>query len=221
MHSSRASRRRLPVRTGCNACKSALTVHESIGRVKVSCSLCGRFGLAMALVAAIGCGHAGKPTVSNASTSAPVRSSLRCDGYVPTSPGYSCFQRVGEDGFRCSGYVARGHTPRPDLAPVNYPVRDIGMPGVPSLSNDERATIDGISRATKSESLRFALLPPQRGVSGSLVVFDAVAGPCDQSAPGYLVLNKRRLDLPADQRYRYDLYYQPGENPYIVHSMSW
>ena len=187
----------------------------------MSCSLSGRAGLAIALVAAIGCGHAGKTTVSAASTSAPVTSSSRCDGFVPTSPGYSCFQRVGEDGIRCSGYVAPGHTPQPDLAPVNYPVRDIGMPGVPTFSQDELATIDRISRAIKSEDLRFAFVPPERGVSGSLVVFDATAGPCDLSAPGYVVLNKRRWDLPADRRYRYDLYYQPGENPYGVHSMTW
>jgi len=168
----------------------------------------------MALVAVIGCGHGGKTTASAATTSEQVPSSFRCDGYVPTSPGYSCFQRVGEDGIRCSGYVAPEHTPQPGLAPVNYPVRDIGMAGVPTLSRDERAMIDRISRAIKSEHLRFAFV-------GSLVVFDAVAGPCDLSAPGYVVLNKRRWDLPADQRYRYDLYYQPGENPYVVHSMTW
>jgi hypothetical protein len=104
---------------------------------------------------------------------------------------------------------------------VNYPVRDIGMPGVPALSNEERATIERISRAIKTKDLRFTFVPLERVLKGSLVVFDAVAGPCDLAAPGYVVLNQRRWDLPADQRYRYDVYYQPGENPYIVHSMTW
>lgn len=146
------------------------------------------------------------------STESPIRiastantGGFHCDGFVSAKPGWSCFQYVGKYGVRCSGYVAPGETPNAVPAPASYSVRDIGRPGVPALSTDEQRTVLTIERRIRSRALRFTNLP-------EFVVFDATSGPCADFAPGYEVLN-------ADQSH--SVFYEPGENPYRLHTITW
>ena len=70
-----------------------------------------------------------------------------------------------------------------DVGPATYLVREIGAAGVPRPSRRELRTIAAIRGYVKSPVLRFAY------IGGRFIVYDAVAGPCVASAPGYWVLN--------------------------------
>jgi hypothetical protein len=174
--------------------------------------------LTVVSLATVACMSGGRPAKSNAElaaspTSIPMVSTggFHCDGFVPAKPGWSCFQSVAKYGVRCSGYIAQGQTPNPVPAPPSYSVRDIGRPGVPALGTSDLKTIAAIARKTGTRTLRFAILSyygrPTR--LPAFIVFDATDGPCDDDAPGYVVLNEAPYD---------NLFYEPGENPYSPHA---
>jgi hypothetical protein len=137
------------------------------------------------------------------------------DQPVQVSPTpYSTLEHVGKYAIRCSGYVVPG-VPRPyESPPLSYSADDVGKPGVPHLTTAQMASLRSIERELRPGHLRFVFL-------GDFIVFDADAGPCADFAPGYPVLNVRPPVLPKNRRYTYNLYYEPGENPYDVHVMTW
>ena len=79
---------------------------------------------------------------------------------------------------------------------MSYRADDVGRPGVPRLTDDQRRVLAKIRRYLHSKTLRFAF------VGGSMIVFDARYGPCWDVAPGYKVLNGACNE-----------YYEPGEEP--------
>jgi hypothetical protein len=66
----------------------------------------------------------------------------------------------------------------------SYALADLKKPGTPVLSGKDLRIAAAIAKYDHSKFLRFAVLD-----DGSLVVFDATAGPCFGGAPGYWVLN--------------------------------
>lgn len=87
--------------------------------------------------------------------------------------------------------------------PASYLVSDLGKPGVPRPSAAQASLVRQIARYRSSRTLRFLFL------NDRLVVFDAKDGPCSGSANAYEVLN----GAP-------NLFYSPGENPYVLKSGS-
>jgi hypothetical protein len=95
-------------------------------------------------------------------------------------------------GIECVPYGGRALSP-----PPSYAVADIGRLGVPVLSRNQLRLIQRIRRSVKSDHLRFVWYSPT-----SFMVYDAVAGACIDTAPGYPVLNGACNE-----------YYEPGEDP--------
>jgi hypothetical protein len=77
-------------------------------------------------------------------------------------------------------------------------VSDLGKPGTAALSKRDTATLHALMHYVHPKTLRFGYLGP-----GSLVIFDAVHGPCWPAVGGYFVLNRA-----CNQ------YYAPTENMY-------
>jgi hypothetical protein len=82
------------------------------------------------------------------------------------------------------------------FGPRSYLIADIGRPGVPRLTTEQRALAKRIRRYVHSRSLRFTFFGEY------FAVFDAVQGPCYTQAPGYQVLNAPRCNS----------YYSPTDN---------
>lgn len=137
---------------------------------------------------------------------------------------YSTLEHVGKYAIRCSGYVVPG-VPRPmKPSPLSYSAADVGKPGVPRLTKDQMASLKLIQRTQRPKHLRFVFLSESAGpgpVPNDFIIFDAEAGPCADFAPGYPVLNVRHPVNPKTRRSMYSLYYEPGENPYTTHGMTW
>ena len=81
--------------------------------------------------------------------------------------------------------------------PASYAVSDLGRPGVPVLGRSNLDLIHRIQKYVKSPHLRFTWVIPHW-----FIVYDAPAGVCVDTAPGYPVLNR-----PCNT------FYEPGENP--------
>jgi hypothetical protein len=116
-----------------------------------------------------------------------------------STPGPGTIIHVGA-GIQCQPEYrdVRGfHDP-----PVTYTAADIGKPGVPKLTEQERAVLRRIERYIKSNTLRIAWLdhaPPQR----RFIIYDADAGPCYTQSHAYPVLNGSCNE-----------YYGPADDPY-------
>jgi hypothetical protein len=111
--------------------------------------------------------------------------------YQPILPDGTFGARVGS-GIECVPYGQRKVSP-----PPSYAVSDIGLPGVPVLSRDQLRLIHRIRTYVKSTHLRFVWYS-----SSYFMLYDAVAGVCVDTAPGYPVLNGYCNE-----------YYEPGEDP--------
>jgi hypothetical protein len=127
---------------------------------------------------------------------------------MTSTPGYSCFEELpGRPGVRCSGYVPpsgySSHQPDP---PTIYSVSEIGRPGVPHLAAAESRDLLKAEREVGARDLHFVFLP--KGYL-SFVIFNATRGVCADWAGGYQVLN----DNPSGR-----LFYEPGDDPNVVHS---
>ena len=85
---------------------------------------------------------------------------------------------------RRSGYgtacLVNGRTGRP-----SYLVRELGRQGTPALSAAEAEMLRKIMRYVHPSTLRVAFI----GTARTMIVFDAIYGPCYAGAPGYFVLN--------------------------------
>jgi hypothetical protein len=111
--------------------------------------------------------------------------------YQPILPDGTFGARVGA-GIECVPFGQRKVEP-----PESYAVADIGRPGVPRLSPKQMRLVRDIRRYVKSPHLRFVWYS-----DAYFMVYDAVAGACVDTAPGYLVLNGSCYE-----------YYEPGEDP--------
>ncbi len=110
---------------------------------------------------------------------------------IPTSVA------VGRYGIGCRTVSS------PDtIGPPSFSVKDIGKPGVPTLSPQQISIVRGISRYVHSQTLRFAF------IGDRFIVFDATQGPCSEAAVGYRIMNDPESN---------NLYYQPGEAPGDIH----
>jgi hypothetical protein len=106
--------------------------------------------------------------------------------------------RVGKYGVGCLTFQDRTH-----FSNVSYSVDDMGKPGTPKLTSDEVGVVRRIQKYVHSKTLRFAFLKTEE----PFVIFDATFGPCDDSAPGYWVMND-----PSP-----DTFFEPGEAPAFEH----
>ncbi|MGD0969693.1 MAG: hypothetical protein ABR949_15580 [Candidatus Aquilonibacter sp.] len=116
-----------------------------------------------------------------------------------TTPAPGTVVHAGE-GIQCqpSYRDVRG----PHAPPITYAAADVGKPGVPRLTAQERALLHRIEYYVKSGTLRIAWLndaPPQH----RFIIYDADAGPCYAQSRAYPVLNGNCLE-----------YYGPADDPY-------
>ena len=108
--------------------------------------------------------------------------------------------------------AARFQYPRPLVR--SYALADLGQPGVPRLTADQRTSLQFFHDQTKSKTLRFAFVfGPENelnrfandfyGRPTEFIIFDPGARSlCSPSAPGFTVLNFPRAE------------YDPGRTPY-------
>lgn len=137
---------------------------------------------------------AGVPLAPNVHCADSACRSYNVDPYVLTRSRY---------GVGCLGNVPPGTTPRSDPPPQSYPASAVGKPGFPALAPSERSMLRRIQRYVHSKTLRLAWVG-----NHEFIVFDALDGPCEVSAPGYTVLNGTCNEV-----------YEPGENPYDTHGV--
>ncbi len=121
---------------------------------------------------------------------------------IATSPAPS----LSKVGVQCSAWTPQGIAPDPADVQTSYQVSDVGKPGVPTLSDDERSLLREIGHYVRSKTLRIAFLDNERD-HHRMIVFDAVRGSCMDEAPGYKVLNGACNE-----------YYEPGETPRWTHA---
>ena len=110
-------------------------------------------------------------------------------------------------GTRCMGNTPPGEEPNEKPAPESFLISDVGKPGFPTLRPFERRIVIRIRHFAKSSFLRIAWVD-DASTTNNFIVFDAIDGPCEVSAPGYGVLNGECAEV-----------YEPGENPYITHDV--
>lgn len=105
------------------------------------------------------------------------------------------------------GNTPPGEEPNEKPAPESFLISDVGKPGFPMLRPSERRIIIRIRDFAESSFLRIAWVD-NASTPNNFVVFDAIDGPCEVSAPGYGVLNGECAE-----------FYEPGENPYRTHAV--
>jgi hypothetical protein len=111
----------------------------------------------------------------------------------PTLPDGTYGAKAGV-GVACVPFGSRTAEP-----PVNYAVAEIGRKGMPRLELHELAMVRRIQHYIKSRYLRFTWVQPH-----DFIVYDAIAGLCIDTAPGYPILNRSCGE-----------YYEPGEVPWL------
>jgi len=121
---------------------------------------------------------------------------LACSSHASSQPKAEV--RVGTYGVGCLTFQDGTH-----VSNVSYNVDDIGKPGTPALTRGETSVVERIQRYVHSKTLRFAFLETEE----PFVVFDATNGPCDDSAPGYWIMNDSSSGT----------FFEPGEAPSFVH----
>jgi hypothetical protein len=113
-------------------------------------------------------------------------------------------------GVTCAPWSADGIIRRDPPTPVSFLAADLGKPGVPHLSLEQRRQVARFQNAQNRKTLRFVFLFDKGqpvGTHGLFVIYNATKGAC---APGamYNVLNGAS-----------NSFYQPAENPWNLGAM--
>jgi hypothetical protein len=116
-----------------------------------------------------------------------------------TTPAPGTIIHVGP-GIQCQPdyrYIRALHAP-----PITYAAADVGKPGVPKLTAQERAVLRRIERYVKSDTLRIAWVD-YASTPRHFIIYDADAGPCYTQTHAYAVLNGTCNEGygPADEPY--------------------